>query len=134
MDTIILVEKDDFIVLPNGHLVIRHPAFRGRGGFVAFYAYHCPNCQDTKTSWSAIGMVKGTVRERDQNGNLAEMDQMISRAKCIKRYPLLKYVKPNGVVVDFHGDKNAILDTMCAKAGMNCGRVNRCFSSKRYYN
>lgn len=124
--TIVLLEKDDFILV-GGQLVIRHPAFVNRGGFVAFYTYHCPNCQDTKTSWSAIGIVRGTVPFFQGRMPIPERYQMISRAKNIKRYPLLKSVRKDGLVTEWNGnvDKRVILDAICCKAGLNCGHVYR---------
>jgi len=132
--SIVLLEKDDFVV-SNGQLYIRHPAFQGRGGYAAFYTYWCPQCQDTKTTWSAIGMVNGHVDLRNPQENPFHRDEMISRSKCIKRYPLLRTVHKNGLVGYYNGsiDSSAIIDDMCKKAGLNCGMLHRCFDNTRYY-
>lgn len=132
MYTIVLLEKDDFVILPNGQIRIRHPAYQGRGGYVAFYTYWCPQCQDTKTTWSAIGMVPGKLNLGYQM-NMHAKEQMISRAKCIKRYPMLKAVRKDGVVVDHYGNDIAIVDMMCKMAGLNCGFLHRCFNSDKYF-
>ena len=132
--SIVLLEKDDFIVLPNGQLRIRHPAFQGRGGYAAFYAYHCPQCQDTKTSWSAIGLVNGHVNVPTPQENPWMRNEMVSRSRCIKRYPLLRRVRPDGVVGAYNGpDTKAIVNEMCIKAGLQCGQIHRCFDNQRYY-
>jgi hypothetical protein len=125
--TAILLEKDDFTINCHGQLKIRHPAFLGRGGYVAFYAYHCPQCQDTKTTWSAIGLANGNVNVRQPQVNPYTKNRMISRARCIKRYPLLRTVRKNGIVTDYHGPyEKQIVNKMCCKAGLNCGNMKRC--------
>lgn len=131
--SVILLEKDDFLVLPDNRLKIRHPAFQGRDGYVAFYTYHCPDCQDTKTSWSSIGMVRGPWHE--PQGNPFAKDYMISRAKCIKRYPHVMYVRTDGIVQEYYGnvDKRMLVNVMCKKAGLCCDYVARCFSTDQYF-
>ena len=129
--TSVLLEKNDFINLPTGQLRIRHPAYQNRGGFVAFYVYWCPQCQDTKTTWSAVGVVPGKI-DIGYQVDPAIKNEMISRSKCIKRYPLLRAVRKDGVVTDFRGDPKPIIDMICEKAGLSCGSINRCFSNKKY--
>lgn len=128
--SIVLLEKNDFFVTSRDQLVVRHPAFKGRGGFLAIYTYWCPQCQDTKTSWSAIGMVNGNVNVNNPHVN----NHMASRSKCLKRYPLLRKVHVSGLVSDYPGsDGKHILHEMCRKANMNCGNLHRCFDNKRWY-
>ena len=133
MYSLVALEKDDFLLTRDGNIKVRHPVFQGREGFVAFYTMWCPQCQDTKTSWSALGLVKGSWKLQGPQLDPYARDRMITRTRCIKRFPYIQAIRHDGLVIDYPGDPKLVIDLICKKAGLNCGMVHRCFSTQRYY-
>ena len=133
--SVVLLEKDDFILLDDNRLMVRHPAFQGRGGFVMFYTYWFPDCQDTKTSWSSVGLVKGSGSINKGGMIPLPRSHMISRAKCIKRFPYIKAVRTDGITQDYYGSipKETIVNIICKKAGLCCDYIKRCHTNSIYY-
>jgi thiol-disulfide isomerase/thioredoxin len=124
--SVILLDKDDFILLDNGQLKINHPAFSKSEGFIIFYTSWCPNCQDTKVVWSSVGYVNKDYQQSQISEYLRQ--QMVSLNSSIKRYPILKVVSASGIVTDYVGGqtrKKYIISRICKLANLNCGYIQR---------
>ena len=96
---IIKLYKNDFEVLQNGQLRVIHPLLRGQNGFVLFKLNDCPDCQDTKTMWSAVAMSTKMMNEFIcSSHNTATV--------CTGAVPGLMYIRKDGMLVDFRGKVN----------------------------
>jgi len=109
MLSIVNLEKEHFRLITdyynrrNQSIQITHPdfigagQFPGRGGWVLFFEVMTPNSIDTKTEWFAVGIVKG-----QKYGVINEFpnSRTYIRRSGQQRFPELKYVTKEGMVVD----------------------------------
>lgn len=134
MFSVIPLEKHNFRLITdyynhrNQALQILHPDFANRAGWVLFFTNWCPNCQDTKTSWFALGIVRGQVHHPIP----PYFRKSIQRCHGIQRFPELKYVRTDGVVVDTprhdeHVDQHALVQLACQAVGLGgcCRNIPR---------
>lgn len=105
----------------EGVLQVTHPAFRNRVGYVLFFPMWSPHSQDTKTSWFAMGLLRGHVEV-----HIPEyMRTSIQRCSNTRRFPSIHYVRKDGVVVDARRhdteyDQKNLVELVCRAAGMKC--------------
>ena len=109
MLSIVNLEKEHFRLITdyynrkNQSIQITHPDFIGagpfprRGGWVLFFEVMSPNSIDTKNEWFAVGVVRGQI--------YGIVNEFLNRRTYIRksgqqRFPELKYVTKEGMVVD----------------------------------
>lgn len=133
MFSVIPLEKQHFHLVTdyynrnNQAIQIIHPDFKNRGGYVLFFTNWCGQCQDTKVGWFALGIVKGT-RIYAPSNNFG------FRRSGVQRFPELKFVRKDGVVVDSpQTEEDAqinireMIDFACKTAGLGgcCQHLSR---------
>ena len=105
------LQKFDFKVTRDGRLRVTHPAFRGKNGIILFNIYGCPECQDTKVEWSADALrttLRNHARPEFVCGYLRAQSCAIrnflgEQKKPGTSFPSLKYIRKDGIVVDYEG-------------------------------
>ena len=132
MLSVVNLEKEHFRLITdvyngrNQAIQITHPDFIGggpfpaRGGWVLFFEVMCNLCQDTKTTWFAVGIVKG------QNYGLTQSfpNRSYIRKGGRQRFPQLKYVRKDGMVVDsppcegLNVDPRRLIQFACKEANL----------------
>ena len=126
MLSIVNLEKQHFRLITdfyngrNQEIQITHPDFLGRGGWVLFFDVMCNLCQDTKTTWFAVGIVRG------QNYGTTQPfpARTYIRKGGVQRFPTLKYVTKTGMVVDsppsaeLNVDPRTLINFACKQANL----------------
>lgn len=114
MLSVIPLEKQHFKLISNWYnhedkmIRIIHPEFQNRGGWVLFFTVMCPECQDTKTTWFALGVVKGSVSYASANPPFSNRTYI--RKSSVQRFPQVQYVTKEGFVVDSPSTPEQIID------------------------
>lgn len=100
---IFALEKQHFMLDEHGRIKVTHPAFKGKAGLLLFYLHGCPNCQDTKVVWSALGMLGNRF-----GTNLAytSYDNYPFIYHVKNDYPSLKIIRPDGILINYRGPLN----------------------------
>jgi glutaredoxin len=127
MYSVIPLEKQHFRVTKNGGaLQVTHPVFKGRAGYVLFFSVWCPQCQDTKTTWFALGVVRGNF----QVVIPPYLNKTIQNCRGVQKFPHVQYIRSDGMVVDIRRhdaklDPQSLVDYVCKKTKMCCNFLAR---------
>jgi hypothetical protein len=116
------LEKYHFKILPNGEMILSHPAFSGKTGIVLFYIKRCINCQDTLTDWSAIGVPSQPNFPISQL-NLEKLPYVRNIIGINGDYPSIKVVLSNGMLANYTG--STTFEEMDRFLRQDCGNFKR---------
>ena len=88
------LRKEDFVLKNGGGLYVHHPLLTNKNAFVLFITYDCPECQDTKTTWSSIAIEAGKLTDK------------ACHKICTQKFPKIMYKMKNGYLADYKGPIN----------------------------
>lgn len=125
MYSIIPLEKHHFQLIENNNysvMRITHPQFKNKRGWVLFFTAMCPQCQDTKTTWFALGVLKMTTSVNHKKP--WDTEHTYIRRSNVQRFPQLVYVTENGIIVnspsnvDHVVNVNGLVKYVCQEYGL----------------